>query len=436
MSSACTLQLHAAGVWRDVASVSLFGDSREGWRARSYTGYDVAWAFEHVNERDAHALSCQFPVGLEPWQLPHWPVFLIDMLPQGFGRRELLRRLGLPETSEEPSDWPLLLSGAGNSIGNLRVKEAAQWLDQNQGPRHGFTDEEVAERADEFAEYLATHGLFLAGSSGVQGEWPKLLLTRADDGLLYLDHSLPDERAREHFIVKFGRGRDERLAQILRHEAVYMDLARLLGLRVQAPLTLRQRALFIPRFDRRIHPGGVERLGQESIASLTGKVGFEFVPSHDEVCRQLLLRCTDPQVEVLEYLRRDVANLALGNKDNHARNTALQRNFQGYIALTPLYDFAPMYLHPDGIARRIRWDNNDGARIDWSRVLDAVCTQPTGSKKQRRLDREALAEGLRAMGPALGEIASHGIAMGMEPDVHQHLKLGIERLAREMELLR
>ncbi len=358
------------------------------------------------------------------------------MLPQGFGRRELLRRLDLPERSEEPSDWPLLLCGAGNSIGNLRVKEAAQWLEQRRGPRHGFTDAEVAQRADEFAEYLAAHGLFLAGSSGVQGEWPKLLLTRADDGLLYLDHSLPDERAREHFIVKFGRGRDERLAQILRHEAVYMELAHRLGLRVHAQLMLRQRALFIPRFDRRIHQEGVERLGQESIASLTGRVGFEFVPSHDEVCRQLLLRCTDPQAEVLEYLRRDVANLALGNKDNHARNTALQRDFQGRIALTPLYDFAPMYLHPDGIARRIRWEQNDGAQIDWSRVLDAVCEPILGSKKPLRLEREALAEGLRAMASVLAEIARDGLAMGMEPDVHQHLKPGIERLAREMEALR
>jgi serine/threonine-protein kinase HipA len=436
MKASCTLQLHAAGAWHDVASVSLFGDVREGWRARSYTGYDVAWAFEHANARDAHALCCQFPVGLEPRQLPHWPVFLIDMLPQGFGRRELLRRLDLPERSEEPSDWPLLLCGAGNSIGNLRVKEAAQWLEQRRGPRHGFTDAEVAQRADEFAEYLAAHGLFLAGSSGVQGEWPKLLLTRADDGLLYLDHSLPDERAREHFIVKFGRGRDERLAQILRHEAVYMELAHRLGLRVHAQLMLRQRALFIPRFDRRIHQEGVERLGQESIASLTGRVGFEFVPSHDEVCRQLLLRCTDPQAEVLEYLRRDVANLALGNKDNHARNTALQRDFQGRIALTPLYDFAPMYLHPDGIARRIRWEQNDGAQVDWSRVLDAVCEPIPGSKKPLRLEREALAEGLRAMASVLAEIARDGLAMGMEPDVHQHLKPGIERLAREMEALR
>ena len=435
MTQLCTLQLHASGSWHDVASVRLFGDVRQGWRTQSYTGYEVSWAFEHINARDAHALSCRFPVGLEPTQLSHWPVFLIDMLPQGFGRRELLRRLGLPETSEQPSDWPLLLGGAGNSIGNLRVKEAAQWLEQHRGPEHGFTDEEVAVRADEFAEYLASHGLFLAGSSGIQGEWPKLLLTRADNGLLYLDHSLPDEQAREHFIVKFGRGRNEQLAQILRHEAVYMHLAQQLGLRVHAPLTLCQRALFIPRFDRRIHPAGVERLGQESIASLTGKVGFESVPSHDEVCRQLVLRCTDPQTEVLEYLRRDVANLALGNKDNHARNTAVQRDFSGHINLTPLYDFAPMYLHPDGIARRIRWKDNDGVHIDWVKVIDTVCAPPPNGKRQQQLDRERLVCGLRAMAPALHDIASNGIAMGIEADVYQHLKLGLENMARAMEAL-
>ena len=412
MNQTCTLQLHAAGTWHDVASVRLLGDVREGWRAKSYTGYDVAWAFEHLGARDAHALSCRWPVGLEPTQLSHWPVFLIDMLPQGFGRHELLRRLGLPDTSQEPSDWPLLLGGAGNSIGNLRVKEAALWLEQHRGPQHGFTDEEVAVRADEFAEYLAAYGLFLAGSSGVQGEWPKLLLTRADDGLLYLDHSLPDARAREHFIVKFGRGRNERLAQILRHEAVYMALAQRLGLRVHAPLTLRQRALFIPRFDRRIGPSGVERLGQESIASLTGQVDFEHVPS------------------------RDVANLALGNKDNHARNTAVQRDCAGRIALTPLYDFAPMYLHPDGIARRIRWQDNDGVKINWSKVLDTVCEPVSDGKRQRRLNREGLVSGLRAMAPVLHDIACDGTAMGMEPDVHQHLKLGIENLAREMEAVR
>lgn len=123
-------------------------------------------------------------------------------------------------------DWRLLLVGAGNPIGNLRIKEAAQWLATHAGARQGFTDDEVAQRGDEFSEYLALQGLFVAGSSGIQGEWPKVLLTRARDGLLYLDHTLPDDEAVEHYIVKFGRGTDLQLAAILRHEAPYMAMAR------------------------------------------------------------------------------------------------------------------------------------------------------------------------------------------------------------------
>lgn len=60
----------------DVGSVSLFGLEGEGRRARTYTGYDVAWAVEHAGARDAHALSCRFAVGLKPLEQPHWPVFL------------------------------------------------------------------------------------------------------------------------------------------------------------------------------------------------------------------------------------------------------------------------------------------------------------------------------------------------------------------------
>ncbi|MEN9314798.1 MAG: hypothetical protein RIS35_1191 [Pseudomonadota bacterium] len=36
----------------------------------------------------------------------------------------------------------------------------------------------------------------------------------------------------------------------------------------------------------------------------------------------MLLRIADRHPEVLEYLKRDIANLALGNTDNHARNDA------------------------------------------------------------------------------------------------------------------
>ena len=441
MKNMCTLQLHAQGAWHDVASVRLSGDEADGWKAKTYSGYALEWAFAHAGATDAHALCARWPVGLEPLQLNHWPVFLIDMLPQGFGRQELLQRMGRSPIAGVPADWPLLLAGAGNPIGHLRVKEAAQWLEANAGAQRGFTEEEVAQRGDAFSEYLASYGLFVAGSSGVQGEWPKVLLTRAKDGLLYLDHTLPDAQAVQHYIVKFGRGTDRQLASILRHEAPYMDLAQQLGLRVHAPLVLRERALFIPRFDRVVQDGQVLRLAQESIATLTGMPGFESVPTHDQVCAALLRHCTDPQAEVLEYIKRDVVNLALGNKDNHARNTAVQRDFNGHIALTPLYDFAPMYLHPDGIARRIRWEGNDAGQPDWARVIDRVCelseqlpSRSSKSRKQRtsRLERAPLVIGLKAMVPALERIAAEGDAMGLEPEVFSHLRQYL--LARAQEL--
>lgn len=442
MASNCTLQLHVACTWHDVATVSLHGPESSGWRTPTYSGYGVEWAFSHTGARGAQAMCCQWPVGLQALEQAHWPVFLMDLLPQGFGRQELLRRIGLASTAGVGADWPLLLAGAGNPIGNLRVKEAAEWLAANSGGRQGFSDDEVAQRGDAFSEHLASSGLFVAGSSGVQGEWPKVLLTRARDGRLYLDHTLPDAEAVAHYIVKFGRGTDPQLAAILRHEGVYMALAARLGLRVHAPLVLRNRALFIPRFDRQVAAdGSVVRLAQESIATLTGMPGFDAVPSHDAVCRELIRRCSDPQREVLEYIKRDVANLALGNKDNHARNTALQRGFNGHIALTPLYDFAPMYLHPDGIARRIRWEANDDGQPDWHRVVDRVCELSAEVWKQKRrkgpgpIQRDALVAGLKEMVLPLQAIAQAGDTMGLEADVHQHLRRGIEARADELGAL-
>ena len=410
MNNDCTIQLFAGGQWHDAASILLLGAEDQGALAQTYSGYSTEWAFEHGGARDAWALGSQMPVSLDAQLLPHWPVALIDLLPQGYGREELLRQLNLPETLGPAADWRLLLAGAGNPVGHLRIKEAAGWLDAHRSPQQGFTDDQVAERSGDFIEYLSSHGRFVAGSSGVQGEWPKLLLTRARDGLLHLDHSVADAHAQEHFIVKFGRGPNPKLAAILRHEAPYMDIARHLGLRVHAPLTLRGQALFIPRFDRQVSAGSVVRLAQESLATLTGRAGFGVAPSHDEVCRKLVEVCSDPAAEVLEYLRRDLVNIALANKDNHARNTALQRDFNGRIMLTPVFDFAPMVLHPDGIARRMRWENNDGGAPDWGRVLDTVCAQCS-------LPRAPLVAGLKTLAPRLREIAKDSEAFGLEAQV-------------------
>ncbi len=152
-----------------------------------------------------------------------------------------------------------------------------------------------------------------------------------------------------------------------------MQLAQYLGLRVHQDIALYGRTLFIPRFDRQVHDGQVERIAQESLASLSGKAGFGVKMSHNQICKILMQCCTDPQTEIIEYLKRDIANVALGNKDNHTRNTAIQRLNDGRIQLTPLFDFAPMWMHPDGIARTTRWEKDDqGGTPVWQSVMQQI----------------------------------------------------------------
>jgi serine/threonine-protein kinase HipA len=369
------------------------------------------------------------PVGLTDYSAKTWPPFLIDLLPQGYGRVELLKQLGKHEAAGPAADWALLCAGAGNPIGNIRVKEAHEWVATRTGDTtHGFTMEEVASRALDFNEYLAQHGLFLAGSSGIQGEWPKILLTRATDGLFYLDHTLPDQQAQEHFIVKFERGKDESLANILRLEAPYMRLAQGLGLNVHADLTLHERALFIPRFDRNVVNGRVIRYGQESIASLCGLGGFGAVPSHNEVCRRLSEVATDPTREIIEYIKRDIANIALGNKDNHARNTAIQRRHDGTLSLTPLFDFAPMWLHPEGIARRIRWEADDGGSPNWASVIDQACAAA-------KVEHTKVKASIQMMAIPLAALFADARALGIDEQFLKPLEKTVENVRSQLERL-
>lgn len=65
MTDTCTIQLHTDGRWHDVASVRLFGQPQEGWKARTYSGYSAEWAIEHAGSTGAHALHARRPVGLE-----------------------------------------------------------------------------------------------------------------------------------------------------------------------------------------------------------------------------------------------------------------------------------------------------------------------------------------------------------------------------------
>lgn len=428
-ATTCTLQIFVDDAWHDAAALDLTGDRALGVDAPTYLIYLPKHALAYWDRADAAALSVNAPIDLTAYAAKTWPPFLIDLLPQGYGRVELLKQLGREGADGPGADWALLCAGAGNPIGNVRIKEAHEWVTARAGNAvHGFTMEEVASRAGDFNEYLAQHGLFLAGSSGVQGEWPKILLTRAHDGLFYLDHTLPDDQAQEHFIVKFGRGESQALAHILRLEAPYMRLAKGLGLNVHADLTFRERALFIPRFDRSVTNGRVLRYGQESIASLCGIGGFGNVPSHNAVCRRLGEVASDPTREVIEYIKRDIANIVLGNKDNHARNTAIQRRHDGTVSLTPLFDFTPMWLHPDGIARRMRWETDDGGAPNWARVIDQAC-------EAAGLDHTRVKAGIQMMATPLANLFADARALGIEEQFLTPLEKTVANVRTQLEKL-
>jgi serine/threonine-protein kinase HipA len=167
-----------------------------------------------------------------------------------------------------------------------------------------------------------------------------------------------------------------RTTDSLRHEAAYQKVARMMSLRVtDEPPEFIDGALLIPRFDRRIGPREI-RLGLESVYSITGvRDSAREALRHHQVLIELRNCCTDFDVEVVEYFRRDILNLALGNRDNHGRNTAVLKDTDGSIRLSPIFDFGPAYLDARAIVRVIRWDAERGGPIDWSEVLANLKTR-------------------------------------------------------------
>ncbi|MEA3544298.1 MAG: HipA domain-containing protein, partial [Thermodesulfobacteriota bacterium] len=172
------------------------------------------------------------------------------------------------------------------------------------------------------------------------------------------------------------RGRKVADRTVLKNEAPYYEVARVFGIRTGAALDYQDDALFIRRFDRRVMKGSVDRHGMESIASLCGINTFGTRMNNDDICRVICRHVSDPQTELLEYIRRDILNLALGNTDNHGRNTAILKRLDGSVELSPLFDFAPMFLDPEGIPRMARWGNETpGVVPDFGRIVESVAGQ-------------------------------------------------------------
>ena len=416
---AATLEIYRGGRWLPAATLAPL-DEAAGLSGASLFDYLVEYAVEFAGPETAEAagLSCRFPTDFQQYRLDHWPPFVLDLLPGGYGRRQWLEQLGLPDGP--PADWPLLLRGTACPPGNVRVAEAVAAKDVNtlvpteagdavpMKDHPGFQHPALIVRSEAFVEYAFQHGIHAAGASDVQGIAPKLLLNLDRQGAWHAEGRLADREVHSHWLVKRPRGDRAADRKVLRNEAAYMRVADRLGLNVFAELEWEADNLFVPRFDRRVRNGAVERHGMESLYSAAGIAEYGARTSHELLCDAILEFSSQPDADLLEYVKRDIVNVVMGNKDNHGRNTALLRFEDGRVELSPLFDFAPMYLDPEGIARVCRWsgDTESAGDPEWGKVIE------------RFPDRETLLRAeLRKFGQKLERLPEFMRDCGVDADI-------------------
>lgn len=362
MEELLTFETYVDGRWQRAAQVEI-ARAGHSLRSKSKTVYDKdyvidqALATSEANVRDRRALSVTAPVSLDDQLLNTWPAWLVDLIPQGQVRKTIEQRNKRSQTYRAPY-IALLYAAFGSPIGNLRIPEAYE-IQQDivadiECPP--LTDKDLLERTKAFRDMikLLPH---IPGASGLQGEWPKFMLTRHQkDQLWYPDPYVPTGEGCEHVIIKMEKSKSVSDRAILASEAPYMRVAQSFGLNVHKPLTYTGRHLIIPRFDREWDSGRVLVHGQESLVSTIGIPEFGYLGRHEHYLKVIQTFSDDPAQDTIEYVLRDVLNEAMGNPDNHGRNTALRKHADGGIRLAPLFDFAPMKLSDVGIGRSTRWE--------------------------------------------------------------------------------
>ncbi len=365
-----TIQIFIADKWITAGIFeSVEMDIAKGIGGRGLFEYDADFVLSHLDDVSACQVGLRYPVNFELYKSAGWPAFLLDILPSGAGRRVWVRRLGLKDN--EAADWQLLLNGAGNPPGNLRVAESVIPPAES---HPGFTEEEIIQKKADFIEYAEARGAVVAGATDVAGDAPKFLLVRDRKRRWHPDGALEDRDILDSWLVKFPRGKTDADLKVLRNEAPYYEVARSFGIRTGTSLRFIDDTLFIPRFDRIMKNGRLIRHGLETLCSVAGIAEYGRRGEHSVFCAAITSFATDKQVELREYLRREILNVALRNTDNHGRNSAFLKYADGTVKLSPLYDFAPMFLDPEGIPRSSRWEKElepIPGRPDWGKVAES-----------------------------------------------------------------
>lgn len=371
-----TLQIQAFfdNSWHQAAEVEVL-NADAGMNSPTRLTYRDEYITAHLDgfgTRDARAVSDRYPLEFNVWSEPTWPAFLLDIAPVGAARRWWQKRLAPLQLTEAQLDFHLLANQTISPIGNLRISNPMP------GPSVAFEKYDVCQRHVDFLEHAAEHGAAIGGATGAGGEAPKVLLVEDADGKVYPESTLPDERVKASWLVKWPRGRDTRTDRIiLESEYIFAHALFKLGFDT-CPGEWQMSdegkpSLWLPRFDRISTERGLQRLAVESMYSLAGislsgaSVTHEFFL--EAVTQSLVHRDQTPKIAefVKEYVARDLLNVILGNTDNHGRNQALIRSAD--LQFSAIYDLAPMVMDSEGIVRSTRWGRGERlGEVNWLEV--------------------------------------------------------------------
>mgnify|MGYP003641784195 FL=1 len=298
-----TLQIHWDNQWHDAGTVA-FPHETDGLLGKPTFSYDIQYvlaALEQGGDYEREDLNNKKAVGVNlpcilggDFMAGEIAPILRDIIPQGAGRRALVKQLGYSRDPEQAIDVRLLTEGCIGPIGNLRIKEAAKAFEKEVAESEIvlFDRQDVCTRADALVQYANNLHVAIGGATGAGGDAPKLLLVENHYGEYALEGTIPEEDISRHWLVKFPRGnRSKDDVQVLEGEAAVYQLLEARGFTSIVGTFFDEIngdvALWLPRFDREVGADGVSRHGMESVYSIMGMIGDGARLEHVDVIQKL-----------------------------------------------------------------------------------------------------------------------------------------------------
>ena len=147
-------------------------------------------------------------------------------------------------------------------------------------------------------------------------------------------------------------------------------------------------ALAVERFDR---PGEGGRLHMEDAGQVVGAVGERkyTMATYETILNMIRRFSTDWRADVLEGIRRIVADVLVGNGDNHLKNWSFLFPGGGAVRLSPAYDIVPtvLFAPTDQLALRFVGTHNFSAVTlrRFRRVAEFLGLDPAWIEREVRI---------------------------------------------------